>query len=70
MICIFFRLFVILHLVNLCIVCIFIGFQFFSNAFVNFVILQLTPAGRQMAAFPLDPRMSKVILSAKDYKCL
>ncbi|KAK3583916.1 hypothetical protein CHS0354_033701 [Potamilus streckersoni] len=31
---------------------------------------KLTPLGRQMAAFPLDPRLSKVILTAKDFQCL
>ncbi|KAL3882385.1 hypothetical protein ACJMK2_028734 [Sinanodonta woodiana] len=31
---------------------------------------KLTPLGRQMAAFPLDPRLSKVILTAKDFHCL
>ncbi|KAI8752908.1 ATP-dependent RNA helicase DHX33 [Biomphalaria glabrata] len=37
---------------------------------VNSDILKLTPLGKQMAAFPLDPRFSKVILLAKDYDCL
>ncbi|KAK6182959.1 hypothetical protein SNE40_010524 [Patella caerulea] len=32
--------------------------------------IQLTQLGKQMAAFPLDPRMSKTILAAKDYDCL
>lgn len=30
----------------------------------------LTSLGKQMAAFPLEPRMSKVILAAKDFQCL
>ncbi|XP_064595084.1 ATP-dependent RNA helicase DHX33-like [Liolophura sinensis] len=32
--------------------------------------IQLTPLGKKMAAFPLEPRLSRVILSAKDYGCL
>ncbi|KAH9519399.1 putative ATP-dependent RNA helicase dhx33 [Bulinus truncatus] len=36
----------------------------------NSDILKLTPLGKQMAAFPLDPRFSKVLLLAKDYDCL
>jgi ATP-dependent RNA helicase DHX33 len=31
---------------------------------------KLTEVGRKMAAFPLDPRMAKTILAAKDYDCL
>lgn len=31
---------------------------------------KLNNLGRQMAAFPLDPRFSKILLSAKDYGCL
>ena len=31
---------------------------------------KLTNLGRQMALFPLDPRFSKILLSAKDYGCL
>ena len=31
---------------------------------------KLTDVGRQMAAYPLDPAMSKVIISAKDYGCM
>ncbi|ELT92273.1 hypothetical protein CAPTEDRAFT_197070 [Capitella teleta] len=31
---------------------------------------KLTDLGRQMAAFPLDPRMAKVIISAKEHGCL
>ncbi|KAK3087907.1 hypothetical protein FSP39_012332 [Pinctada imbricata] len=31
---------------------------------------RLTPLGRKMAAFPLDPRLSKTILLAKDFHCL
>ncbi|KAL4232518.1 putative ATP-dependent RNA helicase dhx33 [Mactra antiquata] len=31
---------------------------------------KLTPAGKNMAAFPLDPRLSKVVLAAKDFECL
>ncbi|XP_078605493.1 ATP-dependent RNA helicase DHX33-like [Branchiostoma floridae x Branchiostoma japonicum] len=31
--------------------------------------VQLTPLGRLMAAFPLDPRFAKVILAAKDHHC-
>ncbi|KAJ9595956.1 hypothetical protein L9F63_012849, partial [Diploptera punctata] len=30
----------------------------------------LTSVGRQMSLFPLDPRFSKILLSAKDYGCL
>ncbi|KAK3696103.1 hypothetical protein RRG08_061878 [Elysia crispata] len=33
-------------------------------------MLKLTPVGKKMAAFPLDPRFSKVILLAKDFGCL
>lgn len=32
--------------------------------------MQLTNIGREMATYPLDPPMSKVIISAKDYGCL
>ncbi|XP_063967101.1 ATP-dependent RNA helicase DHX33-like [Lytechinus pictus] len=32
--------------------------------------LQLTPIGKEMSSYPLDPPMSKVIISAKDYGCL
>ncbi|XP_041482789.1 ATP-dependent RNA helicase DHX33-like [Lytechinus variegatus] len=32
--------------------------------------LQLTPIGKEMSTYPLDPPMSKVIISAKDYGCL
>ncbi|XP_071078637.1 ATP-dependent RNA helicase DHX33-like isoform X1 [Haliotis cracherodii] len=32
--------------------------------------IQLTPVGRKMSAFPLEPRLSKVILMAKEYHCL
>jgi ATP-dependent RNA helicase DHX33 len=31
---------------------------------------KLNNLGRQMAVFPLDPRFSKILLSAKDYGCL
>jgi ATP-dependent RNA helicase DHX33 len=31
---------------------------------------KLNNLGCQMAAFPLDPRFSKILLSAKDYGCL
>lgn len=31
---------------------------------------KLTKVGHQMALFPLDPRFSKILLSAKDYGCL
>jgi HrpA-like RNA helicase len=31
---------------------------------------KLTEVGHQMALFPLDPRFSKILLSAKDYACL
>lgn len=31
---------------------------------------KLTKLGQQMALFPLDPRYSKLILSAKDFNCL
>lgn len=31
---------------------------------------KLTEVGHQMALFPLDPRFSKILLSAKDYGCL
>ncbi|CAB0015881.1 unnamed protein product [Nesidiocoris tenuis] len=30
----------------------------------------LTDLGKAMALFPLDPRFTKVILSAKDFGCL
>uniref|UniRef100_A0A1Y1LTH7 RNA helicase n=2 Tax=Photinus pyralis TaxID=7054 RepID=A0A1Y1LTH7_PHOPY len=30
----------------------------------------LTPLGKKMVQFPLDPRFSKVILSAQEYECL
>ncbi|CAG5136665.1 unnamed protein product, partial [Candidula unifasciata] len=33
-------------------------------------ILKLTPLGKQMSAFPLDPRFAKTILLAKEYGCL
>ncbi|XP_071838342.1 ATP-dependent RNA helicase DHX33-like [Apostichopus japonicus] len=33
-------------------------------------LLKLTSLGREMVAFPLDPRLSKVILAAKDFGCL
>ncbi|CAL1531658.1 unnamed protein product [Lymnaea stagnalis] len=36
----------------------------------NSDMLKLTPLGKQMAAFPLDPRFAKVILLAKEYECL
>ncbi|XP_052810600.1 ATP-dependent RNA helicase DHX33-like [Mya arenaria] len=32
--------------------------------------LKLTVEGRQMSAFPLDPRLSKVLMAAKDYQCM
>ncbi|KAL5010310.1 hypothetical protein ScPMuIL_012615 [Solemya velum] len=32
--------------------------------------IQLTALGKQMAAFPLEPRLSKVILVAKEFSCL
>lgn len=32
--------------------------------------IQLTSVGKKMAAFPLDPRLAKVILVAKDLNCL
>ncbi|XP_030838003.1 ATP-dependent RNA helicase DHX33 [Strongylocentrotus purpuratus] len=32
--------------------------------------LHLTPIGKEMSTYPLDPPMSKVIISAKDYGCL
>ncbi|XP_029649141.1 ATP-dependent RNA helicase DHX33 [Octopus sinensis] len=32
--------------------------------------IQLTSIGKQMAAYPLDPRLAKVILVAKDFNCL
>ena len=31
---------------------------------------KLSNLGRQMSVFPLDPRFSKILLSAKDYGCL
>jgi HrpA-like RNA helicase len=31
---------------------------------------KLTILGRQMALLPLDPRFSKILLSAKNYGCL
>jgi len=31
---------------------------------------KLNNLGRQMSVFPLDPRFSKILLSAKDYGCL
>lgn len=31
---------------------------------------KLNNLGHQMAVFPLDPRFSKILLSAKDYGCL
>jgi HrpA-like RNA helicase len=31
---------------------------------------KLSNLGHQMAVFPLDPRFSKILLSAKDYGCL
>ncbi|XP_060603694.1 ATP-dependent RNA helicase DHX33-like isoform X1 [Ruditapes philippinarum] len=40
------------------------------GALENTEEIKLTQTGKQMAEFPLDPRMSKVILSAKHYKCL
>ncbi len=30
---------------------------------------QLTPTGRQMVEFPLDPALSKMILTAQDVNC-
>lgn len=33
-------------------------------------IPKLTPLGVQMAAFPIDPRLAKVLLSGKDFECL
>lgn len=32
--------------------------------------VNLTPLGRKMAKFPLDPRFSKILLSAQQYGCL
>lgn len=32
--------------------------------------MKLTLLGKQMSLFPLDPRYSKIILSAKEYRCL
>ncbi|XP_013403823.1 putative ATP-dependent RNA helicase DHX33 [Lingula anatina] len=32
--------------------------------------VQLTLLGRQLAAFPLDPRLSRVLLGAKEFDCL
>lgn len=31
---------------------------------------ELTPLGRNMAKFPLDPKYSKIILSAPSFECL
>ncbi|XP_041354256.1 ATP-dependent RNA helicase DHX33-like [Gigantopelta aegis] len=31
--------------------------------------IKLTPTGKKMAAFPLDPRLSKTILVSKDFHC-
>jgi ATP-dependent RNA helicase DHX33 len=31
--------------------------------------MTLTPLGRKMAAFPLDPKFTKAILVAKDLGC-
>lgn len=36
----------------------------------NNVTEELTPLGRNMAKFPLDPRYSKILLSAPEYGCL
>ena len=36
---------------------------------VMLFMLQLTPIGKKMAAFPLDPRLSKTILVSKDFHC-
>jgi len=33
-------------------------------------MLQLTSIGKQLAAFPLDPRLAKVILTASVSHCL
>ena len=35
-----------------------------------YLFLQLTAVGKKMASFPLDPRLAKVILIAKDMNCL
>ncbi|KAI0240506.1 ATP-dependent RNA helicase DHX33 [Lamellibrachia satsuma] len=32
--------------------------------------LKLTPLGKLMAAFPLDPKLAKTLLAAKDHNCL
>lgn len=32
--------------------------------------IDLTPIGKQMAKFPLDPRYSKILLAAPSYGCL
>jgi pre-mRNA-splicing factor ATP-dependent RNA helicase DHX15/PRP43 len=31
---------------------------------------ELTALGEQMAEFPLEPQLAKVILSSKDYSCV
>lgn len=31
---------------------------------------ELTPLGRRMARFPLDPRFSKMLLVSAEYECL
>lgn len=42
----------------------------FSGAISTTENPTLTPAGKKMAAFPIDPRLSKVILSADEFDCL
>lgn len=40
------------------------------GAIDNFDNPQLTPLGKQMSLFPLDPRFSKVILASSKYNCV
>jgi HrpA-like RNA helicase len=41
------------------------------NLCLLFVIFeQLTNLGRQLAAFPLDPRLAKVLIAAPNHQCL
>ena len=49
-------------------------FEWWTNSAMKYnydiVFLQLTPVGRQMAAFPLEPRLGKTLLIAKEQDCL
>lgn len=43
---------------------------YFPGAVDNDPIPKLTVLGKKMAAFPIDPKYSKVLLSASEYNCL